>query len=116
MRAGWYVYCGSAFGSGGLRARLGRHAASEKKLHWHVDYLLEVTELREMWVTKDAQRREHDWAALVSGSMQGGLVADGFGSSDCDCPSHLFYFTRRPSYERFAQIAAEMGPVERIRV
>ena len=36
--AGEYVYTGSAMG--GLRARLARHCRFEKKLHWHIDYLL----------------------------------------------------------------------------
>jgi Uri superfamily endonuclease len=26
----------------------------------------------------------------------------GFGSSDCHCTGHLFFFTRRPSFREFA--------------
>ena len=36
---GYYVYVGSALGSGGLAARVGRHCRREKRLRWHVDYL-----------------------------------------------------------------------------
>jgi hypothetical protein len=36
--AGWYAYAGSAFGPGGLAARINRHLMSAKKPHWHIDY------------------------------------------------------------------------------
>ena len=38
---GWYVYLGSAHGSGGLAARTARHRRlnSQKRKHWNVDYL-----------------------------------------------------------------------------
>ncbi len=36
---GWYLYCGSAFGPGGLRARIGHHLKHSDKKHWHIDYL-----------------------------------------------------------------------------
>ena len=39
---GFYAYVGSAFGSGGLRARLGHHLESTASPHWHIDYLLGV--------------------------------------------------------------------------
>jgi hypothetical protein len=32
---GTYVYAGSAFGPGGIRARLRRHFRRDKKLHWY---------------------------------------------------------------------------------
>ncbi|WP_429615053.1 DUF123 domain-containing protein, partial [Sphingobium olei] len=36
---GWYVYAGSAYGPGGLRARIRRHLRRGKLLHWHIDHL-----------------------------------------------------------------------------
>ncbi len=36
--AGRYVYTGSALS--GLNRRLARHQRQEKRLHWHIDYLL----------------------------------------------------------------------------
>lgn len=36
--AGWYVYTGSA--RGGLAQRISRHLRADRRLHWHVDYLL----------------------------------------------------------------------------
>lgn len=35
---GWYVYTGSA--RGGLPQRLRRHLRRDKRLYWHIDYLL----------------------------------------------------------------------------
>jgi len=37
---GFYAYVGSAFGFGGLRARIGHHLESTAEPHWHIDYLL----------------------------------------------------------------------------
>jgi Uri superfamily endonuclease len=45
VRPGTYVYVGSAFGPGGLSARVRRHADGTGTLHWHVDYLRAVTTL-----------------------------------------------------------------------
>jgi sugar fermentation stimulation protein A len=37
--AGYYVYTGSALG--GLESRIARHFRRKKRLHWHIDYLLQ---------------------------------------------------------------------------
>ena len=42
---GEYAYVGSAMG--GLDARVARHLRAEKKLHWHIDYLLERASVTE---------------------------------------------------------------------
>ena len=41
LTAGRYLYCGSAKGPGGLRARLARHMRHGKSVHWHIDQLTE---------------------------------------------------------------------------
>ena len=56
VEPGTYVYVGSAFGPGGLRARVGRHVRDDGALHWHVDYLRAVTTLDTVWYTHDAER------------------------------------------------------------
>ena len=38
---GFYLYVGSAFGPGGVRARVSRHYRKTKQHHWHIDYLRE---------------------------------------------------------------------------
>ncbi|MFW6238158.1 MAG: GIY-YIG nuclease family protein, partial [Halanaerobiales bacterium] len=40
---GYYYYCGSA--QKNLSARLSRHLRTEKKFHWHIDYLLAWAEV-----------------------------------------------------------------------
>ena len=101
IRAGWlgvftfppgsYVYCGSAFGPGGLRARLERHARASGALHWHIDYLRRAARLVDWFWTANA-RAECRWArALIDAGGQ--VIVPHFGSSDCcnRCPSHLLY-------------------------
>ena len=85
---GWYAYTGSAFGPGGF-ARVERHrelADGEREArHWHVDYLLghPGTALREVVRSPGA-----DVECAVARRLPDGPV-EGFGASDCDCPSHL---------------------------
>jgi hypothetical protein len=39
LKKGLYFYGGSAFGPGGLKARLARHIRPKNSLHWHIDHL-----------------------------------------------------------------------------
>ena len=109
LDTGYYVYVGSAFGNGGLRARVGRHGRRAKKLRWHVDYLREHCDLMAVWYCRDAVRREHQWAAALAG-LDGYASVRGFGCSDCRCEAHLFHRDRRSDAESFARVAG--GAVE----
>ena len=97
--AGWYVYVGSALGSGGL-ARLGRHIglflSRGKKPKWHVDYLLTcpLIPLRYAVSAPTTERLE----CLLAESIGGPGVA-GFGCSDCSCVTHLFFREKDPRRE-----------------
>jgi histidyl-tRNA synthetase len=42
LAAGCYLYCGSAKGPGGLRARIARHMRHGKPMRWHIDRLTEA--------------------------------------------------------------------------
>ncbi|MES9874688.1 MAG: GIY-YIG nuclease family protein [Candidatus Sedimenticola sp. 6PFRAG7] len=101
LEAGWYAYVGSAFGPGGVAARCRHHRNISLRPHWHIDYLRVVAELREIWFSHDPQHREHQWAELLSGSRGSSQPFPGFGSSDCQCVSHLFRFAPCPSFEGF---------------
>ena len=95
--AGWYAYAGSARGPGGIQARLARHRRSSKRLHWHIDYLLQVSHLEKSWTIECTVRPECAWAAAV-GQLPGALIAvPRFGASDCRCPGHLINFPTCPS-------------------
>lgn len=92
FKAGFYGYVGSALGN--LEKRLARHFGTRKKLHWHIDYLLAVTTVREVVYAETSQKKE----CLVARDLSSKLVSKpNFGCSDCNCPSHLFFCQNRES-------------------
>ena len=99
VQPGFYWYVGSAFGPGGLRARVGRHVRRGKSLHWHVDYLREVAELTAVTLTTDPTPREHLWANVAQQSDLFTTPFPRFGASDCRCPAHLFYTPTPPDLD-----------------
>jgi Uri superfamily endonuclease len=50
--------------------------------------------LEAVWFEVGA-RREHEWAAEI-GLLPGVVPMPGFGSSDCGCEVHLFWFAKEP--------------------
>jgi Uri superfamily endonuclease len=97
LQRGYYVYLGSALGPGGLRARIAHHQKLSTRPHWHIDYLRAHTQIYCIWFRYDTRRCEHEWAQarqMVKSSM---VPFPGFGASDCDCRSHLYFFKRCPS-------------------
>jgi Uri superfamily endonuclease len=103
FRAGWYTYAGSALGPGGLEARLARHRRQEKRLHWHIDYLLQECEIARIWTIESEVRLECAWATAMACMPAASLPARGFGASDCGCRAHLAYWPDRPSDNRIVQ-------------
>ena len=97
LRPGFYVYVGSAFGSGGLAARLGRHLkGGAARPHWHIDFLRPHAQPVEvLW--REGVRLEHRWAALIGELPEAASPLVGFGASDCTCRSHLTFFEQSPS-------------------
>ena len=91
---GWYAYTGSALGSGGF-SRVDRHervAAGEHDVrHWHVDYLLGASDTNLDHVVRSAGV---DIECAVAEDVAGSRV-EAFGSSDCDCESHLAFHPDR---------------------
>ncbi len=107
---GFYAYIGSAFGPGGLCARVNRHLSKNKRLHWHIDYLLKRTRIREIWAGENHVKREHEWAKIWANSPDATVAVSGFGSGDCRCPAHLFHFFKYPQMNTFKRILAEKFP------
>jgi Uri superfamily endonuclease len=119
--AGYYLYVGSALGPGGLRTRLARHrrdsesslqsgsGQTDKKLHWHIDYLLQRAQLIEVWNTASEERLECKWGEAARRLSGAQVPVRGFGSSDCRCPTHLIYFSVRPNREQFEQALQKPG-------
>ncbi len=99
--AGYYLYCGSAFGPGGVLARTSHHRRFSWKPHWHIDYLKSIAVIREIWFSHDPVKREHDWVGVLLKDNNTTIPFPGFGSSDCVCQSHLLFSEDKPSYYRF---------------
>jgi Uri superfamily endonuclease len=105
LRRGFYIYVGSALGPGGVRARVAHHQKLSPRPHWHIDYLRSLTSLDRVWYSHDRVCREHQWARVISELRGASDPMAGFGSSDCGCKTHLFFFTRRPSFKEFRRRA-----------
>lgn len=82
---GYYAYVGSAMG--GIKGRLGRHFRTNKKTHWHIDYLLEKASVDEAIVCETEDRAECNITQALGAQFD---AIPSFGSSDCRCCSHLF--------------------------
>jgi sugar fermentation stimulation protein A len=93
FEAGWYLYAGSA--QKNLSKRLSRHLRRiRKKKHWHIDYLGPYTDRINAYPIYSYRNLECDLAGALENL--GGRGIPGFGSSDCRCKSHLFYFPGPP--------------------
>jgi len=84
--AGYYVYVGSALG--GFKPRLNRHLRKDKQSKWHVDYLLQRASLESIIICETNERVECAIAQELSLRFK---TIPRFGSSDCNCPGHLFF-------------------------
>ncbi len=101
--AGYYLYVGSAFGSGGLAARLKHHHRIDKPhMHWHIDYLRAVAHLCEIWSTTYPQPLETQWCQALHDAAWLTQPIPRFGASDTRNPTHLFYSPTYPSLKRLS--------------
>lgn len=91
--AGSYIYTGSAFGPGGLHARLNRHLHTRKRRFWHIDYLLTSVNIFGVYYLESEHRYECLWSQSLTTQPDVFIPAPGFGSSDCGiCITHLTAF------------------------
>jgi len=87
LASGLYGYCGSAFGPGGIRARVSRHLRGDKPMRWHVDRLTVAGRVEQAGIRIGGRECDLAGELLARGCM---AVLPGFGSSDCrGCPAHL---------------------------
>ncbi len=107
LPAGEYIYMGSACGSGGLRARLGRHLApAPPNCHWHIDYLHSIAQASAycylLYPGNQASVGEASispaveclWSQALAALPGASVPVHGFGTSDCrrGCRAHLVAF------------------------
>jgi Uri superfamily endonuclease len=109
LASGYYLYAGSARGPGGLKARLRHHLRERKQLRWHIDYLLRAARVVEIWKVFSPRKLECLWAQTLLKMAGAKIPISGFGSSDCDCPTHLIYFASLPSFSTFASQLEDSG-------
>lgn len=86
FKRGTYAYIGSAMS--GFKGRLGYHLKKNKTPHWHIDYLLESAVISDVLTIETEVRLECAIARALGEHFES---IPGFGSSDCQCKSHLFF-------------------------
>ena len=91
LSQGLYVYVGSAWGPGGLAARLNRHLLGNGKLRWHIDYVRQIALPTAIWYAPHTHT-ECTWAQVLHHTSSASIPVPGFGASDCRCATHLYYF------------------------
>lgn len=88
LRAGHYLYAGSALGPGGILARVLRHARQGKRRHWHIDHLTEAGTLTAALALPGMGECDVVRSLLALPGVT--VPVPGYGSSDCRaCPAHL---------------------------
>lgn len=126
--AGVYVYLGSAGGSGGLRARLGRHLRGAGRPHWHIDNLRKAARVSGYCFLESTDEGAHAsdnaaasdlptkmecrWSLALAAMPGTSTPAPGFGATDCrsGCPAHLFRLPDDLTLRRLrATLAASAG-------
>ncbi|MDR1596125.1 MAG: DNA/RNA nuclease SfsA [Treponema sp.] len=101
FKAGWYVYAGSARKN--LSQRINRHLRRQRKQkHWHLDYIIPFAShgAGKMKALPIFSYRNLECDLARDLEKLGGKPAANFGSSDCGCGSHLFYFKKPPMGNR----------------
>jgi Uri superfamily endonuclease len=81
LPGGLYIYIGSAWGRGGLAARVSRHLKKNKRKHWHIDWITsdERTRILKVYFLPRLKGEERLYRAL---EPIGECIVPGFGSSD----------------------------------
>jgi Uri superfamily endonuclease len=95
--SGTYIYTGRA--SKNLGKRIARHRREDKKLRWHVDYLLQHAHVADVRVYPGKAEQECFINRETARILQATFPVKGFGSSDCRCASHLMLSPRSVSYD-----------------
>jgi len=117
FKEGYYAYVGSAMTN--LEKRVERHFTKDKRVRWHIDYLVSYPNFIPMTAiyreTRDKEE-EHRLAHLIKGRP-----IPSFGCSDCNCPSHLFFMGKSLEEVRieleyaFIELGGGHGFLERVK-
>jgi len=100
FKKGYYIYVGSAMKE--LSNRIARHQRQKKRFFWHIDYLRNRAEFYAALPIRSSKQLECLLAHHIQKIAQEEI--QGFGSSDCNCTSHLFYMETDPlNYPQFIE-------------
>ena len=100
--SGTYTYTGSAMGMGALslEGRIKRHLRKNKKMKWHIDYLLnsDNVQIRSVIYAETNEKFECKVSQEIEKLEASHVLVKRFGASDCKegCQAHLHYFTLNP--------------------
>lgn len=97
---GYYIYTGSALKN--LDARIKRHLKKQKRKFWHIDYLLACknAKIMKIFKIKTSLKLECKLNHKLRKKLRASVVIKKFGSSDCNCDSHLLYLRKNPGVKR----------------
>lgn len=113
--SGTYLYVGSAMGEGStsLEKRIQRHFRQDKKLFWHIDYLLkERATLKSVIWSESLESVECELAHGIKQIEDMLPGPRGFGSTDCrsSCSTHLFCTNRTTALmKRVKEVFLHLG-------
>lgn len=117
---GYYTYTGSALGKGAsLKNRVSRHLKKQKKMFWHIDYLLadKNVSVEAIIAVETREKIECDVNSYLKNAYTPTILVKGFGSSDCKkrCRSHLLFFSEsvevKKIIKKFADCIQELQGV-----
>lgn len=114
---GLYVYFGSALGDGAssIEGRIRRHIKNNKKIFWHIDYLLKKSEARLLYAIYSTTNADIECEIVKNAEKFLNIVYSRkkFGSSDCGCMSHLLKarkeFVKEDLVKDLKKIYVELG-------
>lgn len=92
FKKGFYIYVGSALSN--LSSRIKRHMRVNKRKHWHIDKLRPQALFYNAFAIYSPSRLECKIAKILSTICEWKIYR--FGSSDCNCESHLFGMSVNP--------------------
>lgn len=96
FRSGYYIYVGSA--KANLTKRIERHKRKRKKMHWHLDYFRSHCDIVAGLPIRTSRHVECALADAIRNVAEWDVPQ--FGSSDCECTSHLFGMTENPIHDK----------------
>lgn len=103
FKKGYYSYIGSAMN--GLEQRINRHIRKNKKFHWHIDYFLNHSDIKNVYYQEGNEYKECNIARNFEERFES---IPGFGCSDCKCKSHLF----QADYDHLIKTAEKINMID----